>query len=368
MKFRRLFGATAICLAVVNAPSLSFAQTALQPPGANTPFARGGQQATQQPTASVQERAANQATPGATMPPSEAAVRQAAYQREGLFPPMVRPSGGQIQEGWSDVTDGEGVHTFRVQRDVVYRIITREMMTTTIILPEDAEILSADLGDPSGFRVQVRTKNILAVQPAGWGIDTNLNVYTKNGVYPFYLRAENAQSYNIPDILVRFTGSERGFQAASHLMPTGQPLAPMDDDKKEEGDDHAPPAVQSIAPVSLVDKAVEGLQSPAPKTGDWVREVAFDPARLRGFDDYELWGDDELKPVRVFRDDRFTYVQYGDRWDAAELPTAYVVVDDIDEAVNTRVQGSTYIIEAVAPLISMKIGKKFLCIKYTGEE
>jgi ComB9 competence protein len=352
MTLLRLFGATAICLAVVNAPSLSFAQTALQPPGANTPFARGGQQATQQPTASVQERAANQATPGATMPPSEAAVRQAAYQ----------------QEGWSDVTDGEGVHTFRVQRDVVYRIITREMMTTTIILPEDAEILSADLGDPSGFRVQVRTKNILAVQPAGWGIDTNLNVYTKNGVYPFYLRAENAQSYNIPDILVRFTGSERGFQAASHLMPTGQPLAPMDDDKKEEDDDHAPPAVQSIAPVSLVDKAVEGLQSPAPQTGDWVREVAFDPARLRGFDDYELWGDDELKPVRVFRDDRFTYVQYGARWDAAELPTAYVVVDDIDEAVNTRVQGSTYIIEAVAPLISMKIGKKFLCIKYTGEE
>ena len=45
----------------------------------------------------------------------------------------------------------------------------------------------------------------------------------------------------------------------------------------------------------------------------------------------------------------------------------YVVVDEIDELVNTRVQGQTYIIESTRPLITLKSGQSYLCIKYTGE-
>jgi ComB9 competence protein len=70
----------------------------------------------------------------------------------------------------------------------------------------------------------------------------------------------------------------------------------------------------------------------------------------------------------VFRDRHFTYLQYGDKWDGTELPTAYVVVDGVDELVNTRVQGASFIIETTAPLISLKLGKKYLCIRYDGEE
>ena len=51
-----------------------------------------------------------------------------------------------------------------------------------------------------------------------------------------------------------------------------------------------------------------------------------------------------------------------------KLPTAYVVVDGIDELVNTRVRGSTYIVESTQRLISLKSGKKYLCIRYTGAE
>ena len=54
-------------------------------------------------------------------------------------------------------------------------------------------------------------------------------------------------------------------------------------------------------------------------------------------------GDKNLKPEQVYRDDNFTYIQYGDKWNDIELPTAYVVVDDIDELVNTRVIGTTFV-------------------------
>ena len=75
-----------------------------------------------------------------------------------------------------------------------------------------------------------------------------------------------------------------------------------------------------------------------------------------------------MKPETVFRDDRFTYVRFGKKWANVELPTAYVVVDGIDELVNTRVQGETFIIESTRPLITLKSGMSFLCIQYGGKE
>jgi ComB9 competence protein len=355
MKLRRLFRAAAIALAVVNAPALSVAQTPMTPPASQDALATGA--AVRTPAASA-------------VPPSQAAIRQAANQREGLFPPMVRPSGGQIQEIWGDTEPGEGITTLRMGRNTVYKVVTREFMTTTIMLPADAKIVSADLGDPAAFTVAMRTGNMIAVRPVGYGVDTNLNIYTESGqIYPIYIRAENAQSYNVPDLLVRIIGSDKAASQDPFLL-AGTDNTAANGDGEKTAINASTRSAEKIgdSPLPLIETAVEGLQTPAPSTGDWVRDVAFDPARLRGFDDYELWGDDALKPVRVFRDDRFTYVQYGEKWDAIELPTAYIVIDDIDQLVNTRVQGSTYIIEAVSPLISLKIGKKFLCLRYTGEE
>ncbi|SIS85411.1 TrbG/VirB9 family P-type conjugative transfer protein [Insolitispirillum peregrinum] len=367
MFHRRLIMAAAFAMAAVTAPGLSVAQTPLAPPGAGGAafppqdggLATGTAVHTPKPPQATTAAAASPA-PAAALPPSQQAIAQAANQREGLFTALVRANGGQIQDAW-DKTE-EGVHTFALRgQSTVYKVIAREFMTTTIILPDDAEIVSADLGDPAGFSVAVRTRNMLAIRPAGWGMDTNLNIYTRSGlVYPFYIRAENAQSYNVPDLLVRIEGKEKALQAGAWLVePTASPASVA-----------ASPAAGGVgdAPLPKLEKAVAGLNQPSAPAGDWVRAVPFDPSRLHGFEDYELWGDDALKPVRVFRDDRFTYIQYDGQWDAAELPTAYVVVDGIDEVVNTRVQGSTYIVEAVAPLISLKIGKRFLCLKYNGKD
>ena len=289
--------------------------------------------------------------PTAPPPVPQSVVEQAELQREGFFGPLDRPeAGGMIQDAWDYSDKRSGAYVTPLCQDCIYKVRLREFAVTTIILPEDADIEAADVGDATAFQVQVRGANKIAVRPAGYGMDSNLNVYTANGkTYSFYLRAESFNSVNLPDLTVRITGLEKPAELAvsvpvSLTSAKGQPLSLL----------------------SLQNTAVEGLQNPKPNKGDYVRTVAFDPSKLHGFNDYAISGDRELKPARIFRDDRFTYIQYDHLWDGSELPTAYLVYDDIDELVNTRVQGSTLIVEAVGKKIVLKSGKKYLCITYEG--
>ncbi len=355
----------------VNGPA--FAQTALGNSGNRLPVKPNQMQS-----------ANNQSS---QMPVSKKVIKQAKQQVEGNFSMMNRSSvGGQIQPVWNESEKTEGFFQYNECADCIYKVRIREFMVTTLILPKGTEVHSFDVGDPAQFQVSQRADNMLAVQAAGGGVDTNLIVYTKAGkVFPFYLRAENFNSMNVPDMVVKVNGS--------HL-----PDAPILRNASITNEAEAIKAkIETLlAEVQEADKpiyrtnevggvgevggkqgaALAGLQKKAGKTSeeelrakgkDFVENVGFDPDKLRGYDEYELWGSDELKPEMVFRDDHFTYIKFGDKWNDLDLPTAYVVVDDIDELVNTRVQGTTFIIESTKRLISLKSGKSFLCIQYEGE-
>lgn len=294
------------------------------------------------------------------------AVLQAIEQQEGIFPLMERSGGGgQIQNAWDVSEKREGVYAVRMCEDCVYKVRTREMMTTTIVLPQDAVIVAADLGDNVGFQATTRFGNMLAIRPTTYGVDTNLNVYTKSGrVYPFYVRAETFNSIHVPDVMVRILGRE----TPENVVPAVSPSAA----EATEGSTRGKVEVSALGDRrSVAAVAVENLTNPKPQNGDFVRNVPFDPAKLHGWSDYKLWGggdaEKELKPVMVYRDDFFTYLNYGRKFDPLELPSAWIVRDGIDELVNSRVQGNTFIVESVNRLISIKSGKSFLCIEYTGE-
>lgn len=352
------------------------------PAAAQTPFGGAGRKVSTtppgrtsapaaQPAAQNQQAAVSSA---AAMPVSKGVIKQAEQQLDGNFPAMARAGvGGQIQDAWNESAPRDGVHTFRLCDDCVYKVRVREFMATTIVLPEDAQIVTADLGDPTGFQVKVKASNMIAVRPASYGMDTNLNVYSKSGaVYPFYLRAESFNSKNVPDVLVKIEGRETPAKiqgTAADIGKAGDEGSAGDDKRQGEGEkpkDGKPGA--SGKPADKAAAAVDALTNPKAKEGDFVRSIPFDPSKLHGWKDYKLWGDDSLRPETVFRDDEFTYIQYGDKWNGLELPTAYVVIDGIDELVNSRVQGSTFIVESVSPLISLKSGKKFLCVQYNGEK
>ena len=309
------------------------------------------------------------APPVAPAPPPtplpESVAQDAIEHREGKFPDLTRRQigslpleGGMIQHAWNDAPPAAGVAVFTACTTCVYKLRTRELMITTVILPQGTRIERADLGDPAGFEVEARAENILAIRPAGFGIDTNLNVYTSEGVFSFYIRSEGFNSQHVPDLVVRIAQPEAiSFPAAQGAVDDEIQPRPQDDPALIETDSLTAGAADDIL----------GDLKPQHQRNDFLARVEFDPGNLHGFDDYELWGDIELKPARVFRDDFFTYIQFGDRWDSVELPVAFVVVDEIDEQVNTRVQGRTYIIESTSRLITLKSGTKFICIKYGGE-
>lgn len=362
--------AAALALSSSSIPVASaVAQTAIsRTPVSTTPPGRSA--AAAQPTNQTQQTQAAQSQQIPAAPPlpmSASSVFQAADQAEGIFPPLSRAGGGgQIQESWNVAEPREGVHTERVCEDCVYKVRTREFMTTTLILPSDVKIIDADLGDPSKFQAKIKAANMVAVRPATYGVDTNLNVYTQSGaVYAFYLRAEGFNSVHVPDLVVKLLGQETPEPIAT-ITPEGAAGGPGVDGR------HSLPSGQPGKPGDRVSAAVNDLTNPKAKGGDFVRNVPFDPSKLHGWKDYKLWGggdaEKELKPVVVYRDDFFTYLQYGEKYDPLELPTAYIVRDGIDELVNSRVQGNTFIVESVNPLISIKSGKSFLCLQYTGEK
>jgi ComB9 competence protein len=287
------------------------------------------------------------------MPVPESVVDQAEAQNEGYFGYLARPrTSGQVQEVWNEAAPESAVYTTAACDDCTYKVRTREFMVTVLELPRGEEIDTLDIGDGSGFNVERRGARRLVVRPVGHGYDTSLVVYGRSGaVYPFYLRAEGFNSHNVPDLVVKIDGSVT--IGDTSLTPTG----------------FRSPASSGGVIVPPMSEAMAGLTATSPTTpdDDFVADASFDPNALRGWGDYSLWGDDELRPEAIFRDDHFTYIRFGERWKDVELPTAYVVVDDIDELVNTRVQGQTYIIESTRDLITLKSGKSYLCIKYEGD-
>ncbi len=333
----------ALLVALALIPTTAKAQTPAKPSGSISPVT----------TQALRPVTGARPVPGVRLVP-QSVVDQAKAQSEGNYSTMKRTSvGGQIQGAWDQATNTNGVFRYQYCQHCTYKVRLREHMVSVMELPDGEVIDKADVGDGTTFQVQIRDPNRLAIRPTGFGIDSNLIVYGKSGaIYPIYLRAESFNSKNIPDLLVRIEGT----------IP--KPLTGLELIGLEQ---------TNIPSGTPQETAVTDLSNPDPlwSEGDFVQEVPFDPDSLRGWGEYTLWSGgvngDGLKPETVFRDDYFTYIRFGEKWKDLELPTAYVVVDDIDELVNTRVQGRTFIVESTRKLITLKSGESYLCIEYGGE-
>jgi ComB9 competence protein len=304
------------------------------------------------------------------MPVPDTVLKQAELQAEGIFPKMKRGAvGGQVQDAWDDSKPEEGVIEFNHCPKCTYKVRLREYMVTVIEFPEGETIERADTGDMSEFTIQQRGARRLSIKPAGYGVDSNLIVYGKSGaIYPIYMRAERFNSTNVPDLLVRISGKVRVAASAGSSDASKEPPAIT---VAGVGEASLPPMAPPDKKAGPKASAVAGLKpDPKPPSNDFVQDAPFDPNKLRGWGEYEVWAGgtagETLKPATVFRDDYFTYIRFDDKWNDMEYPTAYAVVDGIDELVNTRRQGQTLIVESTNKLITLKSGKSFLCIKYKG--
>jgi ComB9 competence protein len=275
----------------------------------------------------------------------------------GKYPPMARGESlplGQIQRAWDGSAEGAGVQVFRYAPDKVMKLRSREFMTTTIILPSWETIDHADLADDFVFDIGQPRPNIIKLRPKHVGADSTLTLLGESGnVYAFYIRSEGHNSANISDVVVHVR-AEAPFPSRPS-MKTGADFA-------------ATPAAAVGTPKGEGRSAARSARSReliGEKDPDFVKPIAFDPTRLRY--DFSMSGDKTIAPERVFTDGTFTWFDYGSRWDTADLPAVYRVVDGIDTPINTRVQGTALVAE-VSGAFTLRNGQRVVCVRPEGWE
>jgi len=300
--------------------------------------------------------AALEASAQTALPPiPQSKVEQTKEHINGDYAAMSRRKleGGDIQSAWDEAQDGEGVFNHEWCRDCTYRALLRDYMITAINLPEGENITGVDVGDPDNFKIKQRDKDTLVIKPVGFGGDSNIIIYGEdNREYPFYIRVEGTNSKNIPDLVYNIVGEiPQEFKVEKTTKEQSNNTTNKQNNAKED--------ISDLTPGGYMKKDGD----------DFIQHVPFDPDKLHGWGQYKLWGADELRPKTVYRDDHFTYIKYSkEQWAELELPTAYVVRNDIDELVNTHIKGTTYIIENTSKLITLKADGVYLCIEYLGDE
>ncbi len=305
----------------------------------------------------------NYQQPNSQMPVAQSTIDQTQDHIEGNYTPMTRvAAGGQIQSAWDEVDINAGQFSYEMCQSCTYKVLTREYMVTVIELPENEIINAYDIGQAAAFIITKPEKNKLAIRPNGFGMDSNLIVYGKDGRhYSFYLRAEGVNSNNIPDFVIKIDG-----KIPAKITENSVKFNNDNDANNSQANDSQSNHNNGDKLSKII---IDDIKPPTKKTniGDFVTEIPFDPDKLHGWDDYEIWGEnwpENWLPEVIFRDEVMTYIRFGDNWAHLELPTAYVVIDDIDENVNTRISGTTFIIESTNGLITLKSGEKYLCIKF----
>jgi len=313
-------------------------------------------------------------TPSAPPPLPSGVKKQIGQQAKGNFGSQTeltasepRGPAGQIQEVWNTdqksvatVTTGKGTVSFDECDDCVYQIVTREFMISTVLLPAGEKIITPiDVGESGSFQVKARGNSRFAIKPLKVGVDSNIVVYTKSGKeYQFYIQADAFNSNRIPHLKIKIKGVDSSLPS---MPPDQLDNAPANKSSFDAMQVKADSGDQVTEDAKAVDSSTvdEGKQ-------DYINNVQFKPGGIHGFNEYRVFGSKELEPTVVYRNERFTYIHYGKKWTELELPTAYVVYDDVDELVNTRVSGTTFIIESLSKRITLKAGQKYICIVYEG--
>ena len=300
----------------------------------------------------------------------------AIEQSNGQYSEMDMPfwSLGMQQKAWNKPMEhlGEGQSKPGYSRyywtpDLVLPLRIREGMHTLINFPSWELIENVFLGNESAFGAQKVAQNALMVFAASVdlvGMDTNMIVFGRSGNrYVFYLRSETFNTDRITNSVVDIVINDAKF------VPDDSGTTPFASGAVATG---------AAAGVMNVSAGAGGMFGGAMRSGkknttkngteDWLADIEVDPEKLRF--DIDVFipnpADMEIAPERVWRDEIFTYIDFGPKaLTMTERPIVNLLSQGSEVPIGFRTRGPNgrlMVVEGIGDLV-LRNGKRILCLK-----
>ena len=294
-----------------------------------------------------------------------------ANESSGQYAPMNMGyagfnSLGMTQAAWLDPLQnlGEGqsrpaYSKYYWSPDLVLPIRLREGMITLINFPSWEMIEDVFIGDNATFDGQISGPNTVLLYPrkgANVGVDTNVIIFGRSGNrYVFYVKSEAVNTERLTNSIID--------------------IEVIDDKNGENGGK----AATLGSPLRGGSVSRGGSGSSGPKSADstytrrflgenWLKEIPVDPTKFRF--DIEVYvpnpEDVVIAPERVWRDDIFTYVEFGNQaLNMNQRPIATLIVERLEVPVGFRTKGPNgrlMVIEGIGDIV-LRNGKRIICLK-----
>lgn len=235
----------------------------------------------------------------------------------------------------------------------VMPIKLRDGMLTVINFPEWETIKDAYVGDRDFFDGRPVEKNVFMISPVDGRAmaDTNLFIFGSSGnKYVFYLKSEPLNTEKITssviDISVPYkyskgsssSGSSDGNFSTMKSIMGGQSFKEIGD-SDWEGEDFG-----------------------------WIKSINVDPTEFRFDLDVFVPNPDDyiIAPERVWRDNIFTYIDFGEKaLNMNQRPVVSLLVEGGESPVGFRTEGPQsrlLVVEAIGDLV-LRNGGRIVCIK-----
>jgi hypothetical protein len=296
-------------------------------------------------------------------------LNQNADQSQGMYQPMNMSytgisSLGMTQSAWLDPLQnlGEGQTKPAYSRyywspDLVLPIRLREGMITLVNFPDWEMIEDVYIGDSKTFDGRISGPNTILFYPkqgAMVGVDTNIIVFGRSGnKYAFYARSEGVNTERLTNSIIDIEvidapkngGSAGGLSSSS------------------SGGRINASTYGGSNPYSVDSTFTKRYQKE-----DWIQSIPLDPSKFRF--DIEVYvpnpDDVVIAPERVWRDDIFTYIDFGERaLNMTQRPIVTLIVERSETPVGFRTKGPNgrlIVVEGVGDMV-LRNGKRIVCLK-----
>ncbi len=234
----------------------------------------------------------------------------------------------------------------------------RDGMTTLINFPDWEKIKDAYIGDKDFFDGRPISKNTFMITPVDGRAmaDTNLTIIGDSGnKYIFYLKSEPVNTETTTnmevDVIVpnryrkggnNFSGEASGNSSLKSLNASRMGNNSGNDNFMLEGEDFG-----------------------------WIKSIPVDPSEFRFDLDVFVPNPDDyiIAPERVWRDQVFTYIDFGEKAIyMTQRPAASLLVEGGESPVGFRTEGPysrLLVIEGIGDII-LRSGQRIVCIKKRG--